>query len=147
MMINRDDLDIMPDLAIPLGELTFTSSRSSKPGGQHVNKVASRITLNFDVAGSPSLTDEQRRKISSKLQTRINKEGVLRVVSQKYRSQKANKEAAIERFITLLRIALSKARPRIKTKTPAAVKQKRLEDKKHRGRIKAERARKISADE
>ena len=119
--MNRDDLEISPDLAISLSELAFTSSRSSKPGGQHVNKVASRITLNFDVANSPSLSDEQRREITSKLQTRINKEGVLRVVSQKYRSQKANKEAAIERFIKLLRMALSKTRLRIKTKTPAAV--------------------------
>ncbi len=145
--MNRNDLEITSDLLIPLNELEFTSSRSSKPGGQHVNRVASRITLNFDVANSPCLTDEQRHKISSKLQTRINKEGVLRVISQKYRSQKANKDAAIERFITLLRIALSKTRARIKTKTPAAVKQKRLEDKKHRGRIKAERSRKISSED
>jgi ribosome-associated protein len=141
------ELEITSDLIIPLSELEFSSSRSAKPGGQHVNKVETRITLNFDVANSPSLTEAQRRKISTKLKTRISKAGILSVVSQKHRSQKANKEAAIERFIKLLQMALRKTRPRIKTKTPAAAKQKRLEDKKHRGRIKAERSRKISNDD
>lgn len=145
--MNRDELEITSDLIIPLSELEFGSSRSSKPGGQHVNKVATRITLYFDVDNSPSLTEAQRRKINTKLKTRINKGGILSVVSQKHRSQKANKEAATERFVKLLQMALHKTRPRIKTKAPAAAKQKRLEDKKHRGRIKAERTRKISADD
>jgi ribosome-associated protein len=75
------------DLAIPEHELAFSASRSSGPGGQNVNKVSSRVTLTFDVENSPSLSDSQRRRIRSRLQTRINKDGVLRVISQISRSQ------------------------------------------------------------
>lgn len=126
-------------LAIPEYELTFTASRSSGPGGQHVNKVSSRVTLLFNVSASPSLSDHQKRRLLTRLTTRISKDGVLRVMAQKHRSQKANRDVAIERFVALLRDALAPVPVRRKTAISPAAKQRRLEEKKHRSRLKHQR--------
>src|SRR5690349_17172329 len=83
---------VTESLTIPESELTFSASRSGGPGGQNVNKVSSRVTLTFDVMQSPSLSEEQRQRIASRLQSRINKDGVLRVISQRTRSQEMNRE-------------------------------------------------------
>ena len=127
-------------LLIPEEELRFTASRSGGPGGQNVNKVNTRVTLWFDVAGSPNLSEEQKRLILSRLGTRINKEGVLRVVSQRHRSQAANRETAKERLVELLQEAIRQEPPRKKTQIPPAAQQRRLDDKKHRSRLKQERS-------
>jgi ribosome-associated protein len=132
---------INPDLSIPESEISFTFSRSSGPGGQNVNKLNTRATLRFDVARSTSLSDGQRERILERLPTRISREGVLRVVSQKHRTQKMNREAATERFAGLLREALVTRPPRKKAGIPAGVKKKRLEDKRRRSRLKSGRAR------
>ena len=129
-------------VAIPEDELTLTASRSGGPGGQNVNKVSSKITLAFDVEGSGSLTADQKIRIQSKLATRINKEGVLRVVSQRTRSQELNREDAIEVFAELLRQALHVDRRRVKTKIPRGVRERRLEEKKERKAIKQSRTKK-----
>ena len=133
---------INDELSIPKEELSFTASRSSGPGGQHVNKVSTRVTLRFDVANSPSLKREQRYLILNKLATRVSKAGVLRIVSQQTRSQAANKEAALERFVALLQQALKQTPKRRRTRISPAAKQKRLNAKKHRGQLKQERSRK-----
>ena len=130
---------INDNLTIPDDELTFEFSRSSGPGGQNVNKVSTRATLLFDVSGSPSLTEEQRSRIMHQLQTRITKTGVLRVTSQKHRSQSANREAARERFAELINTALQRPRPRRKTKLPKGVRERRLKDKKQRSMLKRNR--------
>jgi ribosome-associated protein len=136
--------NVTEKLSIPLSELKFTASRSSGPGGQNVNKVNTRMTLWFDVANSPSLTDHQKELIRNRLPTRINKEGVLRVVSQKHRTQASNSEEAIERFTLLLRESLQEALPRKETKIPKSAKERRLDKKKHRSLIKRERSKIIS---
>src|SRR5262245_26618746 len=100
----------MAGLAIPEHEVTFTASRSSGPGGQNVNKVSSRVTLTFDVSASTALSQEQKRRIVVRLATRINKEGILRIVSQKTRSQELNRSDALDRFSDLLRNALTEQR-------------------------------------
>src|SRR5438128_4228229 len=100
-------IHIMPGLTISETELTFTASRSGGPGGQNVNKVSSKVTLAFDVAASTALSEEQKRKIIEKLATRINKEGVLQIVSQRTRSQELNRTDAVTRFSDLLRRALT----------------------------------------
>jgi len=138
---------ITDDLEVPDGELSYTFSHSSKPGGQNVNKVSTRVTLNFDVEDSPSLSDDQRERIRSELRTRINKEGILRVSSQKHRTQKANREAATERFIELVQDALRVRPVRKKRGIPREIRERRLKDKKHRSRLKKERTRLIDEDE
>ncbi len=126
-------------LSIPDDEISFIFSRSSGPGGQNVNKLNTRVTLLFDVAGSPNLSESQRGNILENLATRISRKGILRVVSQRHRTQKANREAAAERFAGLLREALTVKRPRRKTGVPRAIKRKRRENKRRRSRVKAGR--------
>jgi len=140
-------IQIKRGLAIPEDELTFSASRSSGPGGQNVNKVSSRITLQFDVAHSPSLSDGQRALIRERLATRINKEGILRVSSQRHRSQHANKLATIERFAELLHDALIVKPPRKKRRISRAAKERRLDEKKRRSARKTLRSKPISMDE
>ncbi|HYR87223.1 MAG TPA: alternative ribosome rescue aminoacyl-tRNA hydrolase ArfB [Terriglobia bacterium] len=133
---------ITNELSIPENEITFTASRSGGPGGQNVNKVSSRVTLSFDVWGSTALSEEQKRKIASKLATRINKDGVLRIISQRTRSQEMNRGDALERFVDLVNRALIPERRRIKTRTPAGAKERRMEEKKKRTRVKEARSKK-----
>jgi ribosome-associated protein len=125
---------------IDSGELTFTYARSSGPGGQNVNRVQTRVMLQFDVSGSPNLTASQKRRIFTRLSGRINKEGVLRVISQRHRTQEANRRAAVERFHELIEDALRVRRPRKKTRVPAAARRRRLEHKRHRGALKRSRS-------
>jgi len=136
---------MMPKIA--RGELQFAYSRSSGPGGQNVNRVETRVTLLFDVDASPGLTDSQKRRVHSRLATRINKDGVLRVVSQRFRTREANRRAAVERFEELLAEALRRVRPRRKTRVPKAVKRRRIESKRRRGEIKRSRSKPRSGDD
>ena len=139
----RRMVEITDRLAIADEELTFTTARSGGPGGQHVNKVNSRVTLWFDVMASPSLSDEQKQRLASRLATRINRDGVMRVVSQRHRSQSANRNAAVERFAELVREALATAPPRRKTSVSQAAKTRRLETKKQRSQLKQQRAKPV----
>ena len=133
-------------VSISEDEITFTASRAGGPGGQNVNKVSTRVMLLFDLAGSPSLTEEQKQRISVRLRTRVSKDGVLRVVSQKHRSQSANKEAAVERLAELLKEALVRQKPRKKTKVSRAAKERRLDEKRRRSQVKKQRSKKIDFD-
>lgn len=134
-------IEIVENTAIAEGELMFKTSRSSGPGGQNVNKLNTRVTVLFDVGNSPSVSDEQKRQIVSKLSTRMDRQGVLRVISQKHRSQEANRRAAVERLQQLLQEALTPVPIRRKTKVPAAARQRRLDEKKRRSHLKGQRAR------
>jgi len=120
-------------------ELVFKFSRGGGPGGQNVNKVNTRVTVLFDAANSGSFSDEQKERILRRLASRADKEGVIRVVSQQYRTQKANRDAAVERLEELLKGALKKKKVRKKTRVPEAAKRKRLEKKKRRGFLKRQR--------
>jgi len=135
---------VLDDLEIPDEELAFTTSRSGGPGGQNVNKVSTRVTLLFDLERSTALSAEQRELLYTRLSGRINREGVLRVVSQRHRTQLANREAAIERFTGLLRDALTEVPERIPVQVPAGVNERRLEEKRRRSRLKRERSRDAS---
>ncbi len=138
---------ITPSVSIPLSELSFTFSRSSGSGGQHVNKVNSRVTLWFDIAASENLTQDQKQLIRQRLAGRINKQGVLRLDADRRRSQGANTEDAVSRFASLLRDALHVDKTRRKTKPSQGAKKRRLQAKKHRSRLKKQRGRKSYSDE
>ncbi len=120
-------------------ELNFTASRSSGPGGQHVNKVSTKVTLEFDVENSPNLTDEQKAQVQERLSSRLTKEGVLHVSSQHSRSQLKNKQDAVNKFVELMRHALEKPKKRRRRRISRAAKYARLQAKKHRSEIKQNR--------
>jgi ribosome-associated protein len=134
-------LTISDDLQIPESELTFRYSRSSGPGGQNVNKVATKVTLLFDVRSSRSLTDEQRTRIEQRLVNRISKAGVLHVTSERHRTRAANQREAISRFKNLFADALHERLPRAETKVPAASRRRRIESKRRRSAVKRLRSR------
>ncbi|NQV34065.1 MAG: aminoacyl-tRNA hydrolase [Phycisphaeraceae bacterium] len=121
--------------------ITFGFSRSSGPGGQNVNKVNTRVTVFFDLAQCTDLSDAQKTRIRNKLATRCSQAGVVRVASQKHRTQLENRQAALARFQELIEEALTRPKTRVKTRVSKSVKQKRLDLKKQRGRLKRERTR------
>jgi len=133
-------VEITPSLTIPDGELELRTSRSAGPGGQNVNKLETRVTVRFDVEASPSLSEEDRKRIRERLGTRISKRGVLQVSSQRHRTQAANREAAVARLAELLAEALEPEAERRPTRAPAAARRRRLEEKRRRGRLKEARS-------
>lgn len=132
---------------IPAAELSFTFSRAPGPGGQNVNKLNTRATLLFNLRESPSLSHTEKELIEKRLASRINNNGIMRVVSFRHRTQKANRDAAVARFFVLLQEALHQDKPRKKTRTPRAAKERRLTAKKHRSRLKQARGKKINPRE
>lgn len=126
-------------LSIDEDELRFTFTCSPGPGGQNVNKVATAATLWFDIGGSRGLTGQQKTHLRVALGRRINKDGLLQVQARRHRTQAANRQAALERFITLLVEALRPRRVRRKTRPTAASRERRLAGKAHRSRRKSER--------
>ncbi|HET7818362.1 MAG TPA: alternative ribosome rescue aminoacyl-tRNA hydrolase ArfB [Bacteroidia bacterium] len=111
-------------------EIYFKTSRSSGSGGQNVNKVSTKVELNFDVLKSKLLTEEQKQKIFEKLSNRINKEGVLKVTAESSRSQLENKKFALDKFNTLITECFKEKKKRIKTKASRTSKEKRIKLKK-----------------
>jgi ribosome-associated protein len=140
-MIPIDD-----ELAIPDEEVSFTTSRSGGPGGQNVNKLETRVTVRFDVAGSPSLGEEQRQRILERLATRITRTGIFHVTSQKHRTQAENRAAAVARFSELLAEALREEIPRKPTRVSKAAKRRRLDEKRRHSQRKRERSAGIPSD-
>jgi ribosome-associated protein len=143
----QEHLQITSSVTIPVAELSFTFSRSSGSGGQHVNKVNSRVTLWFDLEDSPSLTLEQKSLVKKRLAARINNRGLLRLDADRRRSQGANRDDAVSRFASLLRDALFVAKTRRKTKPSRGARKRRLQAKKHRSRLKKQRSGKNFRDD
>ena len=129
-------LQINTSVAVPRAELSFRASRAGGPGGQHVNTSSTRVELIWDVARSPSLTEQQRARVMEKLGNRINAEGELLLAEGGSRSQQQNREAVVERFRGLLAEALHVHPPRRKTRPPRAERERRLQEKKRRSEVK-----------
>jgi len=138
---------VTPEIAGPVAELEFRASRASGPGGQGVNTTDSRVELRFDLAGSPSLSDEAKELALRRLGPRVDSGGVLRVVAQAQRSQLANRRAAMERFAELLAAALATPRARRPTRPTRASTARRVESKRRRSATKRLRDRPRRPDE
>lgn len=132
-------LVITDELTLPLSELEFRATPAGGPGGQHVNRSATRIELWWNVAESPSLDPEQRARLLTQLASRLDAGGRLRIVAASRRSQLQNREEAVARLVSAVRNALHVARPRRKTRVPRASREARLDAKRRRGNIKASR--------
>ena len=138
---------INDELSLDDSEIEESFVRASGPGGQNVNKVSTRVTVKFNVDSSHALSPAQRRQIRTKLATRINKEGILQVTSQRTSSQEMNRSIALKRFAELLSDALRKKVPRIPTGVTHAVKVKRRKEKNKLTELKQSRSKKILDDE
>jgi ribosome-associated protein len=123
-------LDIGASRPLPPDELEYRASRSGGPGGQHVNTSSTRVELVFDLEASPTLTEAERTRARSRLRSRLDSDGRLRVVAQDERSQYRNRRLATERFCELMRAALAPPPPpRRPTKPTRAATEQRLEAK------------------
>jgi len=122
-----------------LHELTFKAIRSSGSGGQHVNKVSSKVELTFNLSESLLFDDDQKERLLSKLQHRLTKEGVLILQCGESRSQHKNKEIIIKRFLVLIKDALKVPKKRKPTKVPKSVIKKRLKSKRKQSEKKVNR--------
>lgn len=135
------DVQVSPQLRIPSSELGWRFSRSSGPGGQHVNTSDSRVELLWDISDSKVLTDEQRRQLVERLGSRLTC-GTLTVSASEQRSQLRNREIAVDKLADLLASALAPAGPqRRATKPTKGSKRRRLAAKGRRSDLKAQRRR------
>jgi ribosome-associated protein len=129
------ELQITPELAIPLDEIELRASRSSGPGGQHANVTASRIEAVFDVEASGALSEEQRALLLRKLGPRVT------AIAQDARGQARNRELALERLRERLVVGLRRRKRRRPTKPPRAARERRLQEKRRTSERKRERRR------
>jgi len=130
---------VTKDISLNEDEIKVDFIRSSGPGGQNVNKVATAVQLRFDVANSPSLPEDVRKRIVIIAGKRVTEDGILIISARRYRSQDKNRKDALNRLLQLIRRATIKPKTRRKTKPTIVSKQKRLESKRHRGQIKKTR--------
>ena len=136
---------VNPSLSIDEREIEERFVRSSGPGGQNVNKVATAVQLRFDVAAS-SLPDEIRQRLIALAGSRMTDEGVLVIEAREHRTQAQNREAARDRLVALMQRAAQQPKKRRATKPGRAAKEQRLASKKRRGEIKARRQKTIGDD-
>ncbi|MGB8225320.1 MAG: alternative ribosome rescue aminoacyl-tRNA hydrolase ArfB [Sedimentisphaerales bacterium] len=126
-------------IQIPQSELVFKASRSSGPGGQNINKLNTKVAVILDIENCFCLNSEQKEIILKKLRSRLTKDNRLIVESQKFRTQKANRDYAVEKLTILLENALKKPKTRRPTKPTFTAVEKRLKSKKTRSLLKQQR--------
>lgn len=139
-------IPVTQSIAIDEAELQESFIRSSGPGGQNVNKVATAVQLRFDVRNSPSLPEGVRARLMRLAGKRLTGEGVLVITAQRHRTQERNRDDALQRLIELIRQATEVPKPRRATKPTFGSKQRRLDSKTKRGDIKRTRGAKPTFD-
>jgi len=130
---------ITPDIALSSQEVKFEFVRSSGPGGQNVNKVATAVQLRFDLQNSPSLPPEVKHRLRKLAGKKVSANGVLVIQASRFKSQDQNRQDAVERLRRLIMQAAVKPKRRIKTRPSRQAKLRRLEAKRHRSRLKRNR--------
>lgn len=138
-MAPDERLAIAPGLDLPRSELEFRASRSGGPGGQHVNTSSTRVEVWWDISRSPTLSEQQRIRLTARLGTRLDGSGRLRLVSSTSRSQLRNREEVTERLVRVVAEALRVPKQRKRTKPTRAAREKRLDAKRRRGATKRQR--------
>jgi ribosome-associated protein len=122
-----------------LREVSFKAVRSGGSGGQHVNKVSTKVALSFDIGASQRLTERQKTLLFQKLKNRISDDGILRLTCDTERSQLSNKILVFEKFLSLLDKALTPPKKRVPTRPSKQKREQRLQEKKERSEKKARR--------
>jgi ribosome-associated protein len=133
------DIVVTPRLTIPAGELGIAFARSGGPGGQNVNKVASKVDLRWNPGASAALADDDRSWLLSKLANRLTTDGELIVTSTLTRDQVKNRDDAMSKLALIVRAALDRPKARRATRPSRASKRRRIEGKRHRAEIKRNR--------
>jgi ribosome-associated protein len=137
------DVPVKNGIVIPEHELEISTSRAGGPGGQHVNKSETRITVRWNVKNTRVLTEEQKTRVITNLGSRLTADGNLIIHASESRSQQHNKKIVLDLLATLIRKALHVPKKRMKTRVPTTVKEARLETKTKHGAIKKLRSKKI----
>ncbi len=140
------DLPIKNGIVVPGHELEITASRAGGPGGQHVNKASTRITVRWNVPKTNALSEEQKERVLKNLSAKLTTEGDLIIHNSASRSQQQNKDMALARLAQEVRKALHVPKTRMATVVAKHKKEERLEEKAHRGTIKKMRSKKIEYD-
>lgn len=142
----KNDVPIKNGIVIPDSELEITTSRAGGPGGQHVNKTDTRITVRWNVKNSSALTVEQKERILQNLHARLTSDGDLIIHNSQTRSQQQNKRFAFDHFAQIVRKALYVPKKRKPTFTTKSAKEARLQAKTRRSSVKKMRSKKIQDD-